>query len=93
MNDSFFPPEFRRISSNLTQIVFGSLKIWFSYDTVIAFQTPLVNQGKIVASVNQWSFTTGRHLNEIEPDHKKRFTPEIFNELLQEVYNKLSTKG
>ena len=42
----------------------GTLNLYFSYETLIG-----VN-GKV--SVNNWSNTTGKFLNELEPDKKKR---------------------
>ena len=52
----------------------GSINLYFSYKTIVA-----VNN---VCSVNDWSNTTGKLLNEIEPDKEKRVKHE---EVLKEV--------
>lgn len=47
----------------------GPVRVWYSYQTPVAFAVPGVG---CVVSQNVWSNTTGRHLNEIEPDKKAR---------------------
>ena len=42
---------------------------WFSYKTLIAFQRGC---GDIVVRQNDWSTTTGKHLNAIDDGNKKR---------------------
>lgn len=60
----------------------GGLTIWFSYQTPVAFQ----DDGKIVfCRRNDWGPTTGKHLNAIQPDHKKRIFSNDFEEQLAEV--------
>jgi len=44
----------------------GNLWLWFSYDTVVAF-----NDGTLVVSENCWKTTTGKHLNWIDGGNKK----------------------
>ena len=56
----------------------GRVNLYFSYDTLVA-----VNG---VCSVNDWSNTTGKLLNEIEPDKNKRVAHE---EVLKEAQKKL----
>lgn len=53
----------------------GSLSVWYSYKTPIAFYHPSV--GKVIRQ-NDWSTTTGKHLNAIDPDKKKRIPGEQF---------------
>ncbi len=47
-------PNFSRVSVN-------GLTLWFSYETVIAFQ----DTGNIVVSENVWGPTTGKHINAV----------------------------
>lgn len=56
----------------------GSVDFYFSYKTLVA-----VNR---VCSVNKWGNTTGKLLNEIEPDKKARVE---HSEVLKEAQNKL----
>lgn len=61
----------------------GSLTLYFSYETVIAFYTP--QTGEIV-SENCWKQTTGKHLNAIDGGNKKMRLPrEQFEAKLNEV--------
>jgi hypothetical protein len=53
-------------SSLLIQI--EDVDIWFSYQTVVAVQTP----AGLLVSENCWSTTTGKHLKAIDPDRSKR---------------------
>lgn len=62
-------PTITHLAPNFTQLVMGHLTIWFSYKTMIGFQ--LCGKGKMV-SENHWSATTGKHLNQLEPDKKRR---------------------
>ena len=57
---------------------YGSVNLYFSYKTIVA-----VNG---ICSVNDWSKTTGKLLNEIEPDKSKRVKHE---EVLKEVEKQL----
>ena len=73
-----------RCNGKLTRIDLGSVIVWVSYQTVIAFCV----RGKLVISENVWSNTTGRHLNYINADHSIRIDHKEFVrewETLQEV--------
>lgn len=48
---------------NYATVEVGDLTLYFSYRTVIAFHTP--DTGTVVR-VNDWSTTTGKHLNSID---------------------------
>lgn len=48
---------------NFTNVTIGDVDLWFSYRTLIAFQTP-ETAGRIVR-VNDWGPTTGKHLNQV----------------------------
>ena len=64
------------------QVDIGNLRLWFSYDTVVAFHD---NDGRKVCE-NCWQQTTGKHLNWIDGgDKKSRLPYDEFNELLNEA--------
>jgi hypothetical protein len=74
---------------NFTVVSFGGITFWFSYRTIIAFQTP---DDGIVVSENNWSVTTGKHLNYIEDDKKRRVPYSEFADRLDRVLD-LMGKG
>lgn len=51
-------------------VIFDMVTLWFSYRTVIAF----TYKGEFNACVNRFSNTTGKHLNMICHDKKKRLS-------------------
>jgi hypothetical protein len=51
------------------QVDIGRLTLYFSYKTVVAFHD--CGEG-LVCSVNNWTVTTGKHLNWIESDKTRR---------------------
>jgi hypothetical protein len=58
----------------------GSMELYFSYQTPIAFCSPSTG---LVVRVNDWSVTTGRHLNAIDGGNKKsRVSGERFEQML-----------
>lgn len=58
---------------------------WFySYDTLVG----ACIGGEVVCIINYWNNTTGKHLNAIEPDHKKRLNETDFNAKIEELLNK-----
>jgi hypothetical protein len=60
---------------NSLRVDVGSLTIWFSYKTPIAFQA----NGSRIVRQNQWGPTTGKHLNWIDGgDRKGRISSEEF---------------
>ena len=63
---------------NFTCINIGNITLYFSYETIIAFATP---ESGLIVSKNEWGTTTGKHLNYICPDHKKRVEFQEFSEL------------
>lgn len=69
--------EIRYPARNTKQIdvKIGKLTLSFSYNTVIAFDSPYSG---FVISENVWSTTTGRHLNEIDPDKTRRINNTKF---------------
>lgn len=74
-------------SSRAVQL--GSLTLYFSYETVIAFNSPKTG---LIIRENSWSTTTGRHLNAIDPDKKIRFSSEQFESLLDQLLESYELK-
>ncbi len=65
---------------NFTSVEMGYLTIYFSYETAIGFHVA----GKGYTAVeNQWGPTTGKHLNRLQPDRKKRVSLEAMNAQLE----------
>lgn len=68
---------------NFTVVQVGSLSIWFSYRTAIAFQSGY--QG-IVVRENDWGATTGKHLNYVDGGGKgTRVSGREFESMLAKV--------
>ena len=74
------------IASNFNEVEINDLTLWFSYQTVVGFRTPKTG---IVCIENQWGSTTGKHLNYIQSDKKKRVSDSKFNEMLESILNEL----
>ena len=73
--------------ANAIRLDIGSISLWFSYETVIAFQ----DQFKpIKVRVNSWSNTTGKHLNAIDGNKKARISSDQFE---LELANVLALHG
>lgn len=62
----------------------GPLRLWFSYDTIVAF-ADVKTGGKIIVRQNDWHSTTGKHLNWISLDKKSRLPSADFEAKLKEV--------
>ena len=71
-------PQIDRKSANQTEVVIGTLKLYFSYDTPVAF----AKNGRRYVSENVWSRTTGKYLNILEPDKSNRLEHSVFLKLL-----------
>lgn len=69
--------------TNLNTIEIGDLTLYYSYRTLVAYETP---EGKLVISQNVWGVTTGKHLNIIDGDKKKRIPHPEFIELAKSVH-------
>lgn len=69
---------------NFCRVEIGTLTLWFSYETIIAFQS----EGNRVVCENVWSKTTGKHLKSIDGgDRKARVSEAEFERLLAAVLN------
>lgn len=66
---------------NTVYVKINNLKIYFSYEDIIAFSS----NGILYVSENIWSKTTGKHINYIEPRRKNRLPYDIFKEKLREA--------
>lgn len=65
--------------ANSLRVDIGALTLYYSYETIVAFQS----RGEFKIRENDWSVTTGKHLNWIDEDKSKRITGTEFEELLQ----------
>lgn len=67
---------------NLTIVRYETGEVYFSYQTEVAFRGV---DGQLIVSQNEWSNTTGRHLNIIDGGNKEARIPHVdFMELLEE---------
>jgi hypothetical protein len=74
---------FYGINNNSLEITIGSVKVWFSYTTPIAFK---VDGDQLVVRRNVWSNTTGRHMNFIDGGkHRSRVNAEVFERLWNDL--------
>lgn len=73
---------------NKNAVTIGDLEIIFSYRTPVAYS---LNSGWIVRQ-NDWSTTTGKLLNEYQPDKKLRITGAEFEAQLDEICKRISLK-
>ena len=70
--------------SHTQEVTIGDFRLWFSYDTVVAFH----DGDGIKLCENIWGPTTGKHLNWIHPDKSRRLPVDQFNQLIGEVLKK-----
>ena len=54
-------------------------QFFFSYNSLVAFSSPATG---LVCIENLWKQTTGKHLNAIQPDHRKRVDQATFDAML-----------
>jgi len=72
----------------------GPVRVWFSYRTPVAFQ---VDGHSRVVRQNDWSTTTGKHLNWIDGGDKKsqvepRLNPHFFSQSFKTLYRNSRTE-
>ena len=82
------------MNNKLTTLYIGDKRVYFSYETPIAFW----NGNELFVSENEWSQTTGRHLNAIDGGDKSNRIPHSqlmnllrkysFINLEEELYDK-----
>ena len=67
----------------------NNIKIYFSYETPVSFSARIETVENIqhynFTRQNDWSTTTGKLLNECEPDKSKRIDGEQFMRLLEDA--------
>lgn len=68
----------------------GKFYLFFSYQTVVGVEYYWDNSHYKYCIQNQWSTTTGKLLNEIEPDKKARLTPDEFKAKVNEAMSFIS---
>lgn len=83
---SYYPYSSSNYGANALEVSFENLILYFSYDTIIAFRA---SKGLVIRK-NDWSSTTGKHLNAINEDKKRRIIGEQFEKELEKV---LISKG
>jgi hypothetical protein len=71
--------------TNFTTVDLGSLSLAFSYTTVVGFS---LSSGWVVCE-NDWGSTTGKHLNWLEPDKKRRLPRAEFEKQLSDAMAKV----
>jgi len=76
----YYPYSSQGYGANALKVNFDNLTLYYSYETVIAYSSP--SEG-LVCRVNDWSTTTGKHLNQIQADKTKRISGVEFEERLE----------
>lgn len=62
----------------------GYIILYFSYETIVGYNVRNESYSVMRVRKNDWGTTTGKLLNDLEPDKTKRLDGEKFNILLQE---------
>ena len=76
---------------NFTEVRVGTLELWFSYRTIIAFRDSRNAQRGVRVIQNYWSATTGKHLNAIDyGDKASRLDSDDFQLELTKALGSLS---
>lgn len=70
-------PTLKKISNNFQSVQIGSLTLYFSYATLIAFSDG--DGHEICIRKNVWGTTTGKHLNMINDCKDLRIDEDDFN--------------
>jgi len=81
---SYYPYSSDNYGANSLVHHFENLSLYYSYNTCIAFS----DNGALVIRKNDWSTTTGKHLNAINSDKSIRINGEVFENKLLEVLKK-----
>lgn len=61
----------------------GKIVLYFSYETIVGIE----KNGQTYCLKNYWGPTTGKLLNDIEPDKGKRLDQEDFDKVLSSIFN------
>ena len=65
------------LRNNWAVITVGEFKLYYSYEQLVAFNT--LEEGMFIVE-NYWGTATGKHLNSLDPDKKKRLPGDKFME-------------
>ena len=75
-----------QLEENFTVVEVGDVRVWFSYETPIAFRK--VGEPLVVCE-NIWGPTTGKHLNRVDGGDKEakahRVSSDEFKRALEEI--------
>ena len=80
-------PTFDNEVTNMTLITMGHIKMYFSYQTLIAFS---IDATGLKIRKNEWNATTGRHMNLLDGGEAERLSGAEFKkqwELVQVALN------
>ena len=77
--------EMQEICRNFRKLTIGNIKLYFSYNTCVAFSDSYVMH----CTKNIWGVTTGKHLNMICPNKNERLDNDIFNTHLKYTLEQL----
>lgn len=81
--DSYGKYHGRNYGLNCLMVSFGTFVLYYSYETIVAFSTPELG---LLVRENEWSTTTGKHLNWIDGgDKKNRLNGGQFEALLHDT--------
>jgi len=67
---------------NTLRVKLVNITLYYSYKTIVAYEDA---KDGLVVRKNDWSTTTGKHLNWIDDDHKTRIEGEVFQKMLAEA--------
>lgn len=72
------------------RVDFENLTLWYSYNTIIAYHFYGEGSDGLTVRQNDWSTTTGKHLNAIDGgDKKRRISGNEFEKKLADILKKL----
>jgi hypothetical protein len=75
-------------NANAMRVSFGSLTVWFSYNTTVAFFSPACG---LVVRENKWGPTTGKHLNMIEAQNGGTSSARVTTDEFIDLWKKHAT--
>lgn len=81
---SYYPYSSDNYGANSLVHNFEKLSLYYSYNTCVAY----IDNGELVIRKNDWSTTTGKHLNAICSDKSIRIDGAEFETKLTEVLKK-----
>lgn len=64
---------FQQIANNLNSVTINGVRVWFSYETAVAFSYA----GNMVVHENIWSVTTAKHLTKIDGGSKEAMAARV----------------